>query len=892
MKRLALLLLALAALAGLVGFLAQTGASPDATTRVSVDSAGDQGNDSSHEADISADGRFVIFTSWATNLVAGDTNGSGDIFARDRQTGATERVSVDSSGNQAGGWSQRPRISADGRYVVFQSGASNLVAGDTNGWPDIFVHDRATGATDLVSVDSSGNQANGNSTEPAIGADGRFVVFESKASNLVSGDTNAFWDVFVHDRQTGATERVSVDSAGNEHNPDDDTGYPLEPAISADGRFVAFQSWASNLVTADTNNSWDVFVHDRQTGATERVSVDSSGNQANSHSNGPAISADGRFVTFTSSATNLVTGDTNNRGDVFVHDRQTGATYRVSVSSSGQQSNNGSLYLDISADGRFVTFASNATTLVAGDTNNNYDIFVHDRQTGATERVSVDSSGNQGNDQSTEPRISADGRYVVFHSPATNLVLGDTNGKADVFVHDRQGASPTPTPTSTPTPCPTCPTPTPGPFQPTYTETIDDVAPADLFVLPSDDDCPVGTRCKTLLQVFIPDGQPAYSNWGMPVYIPSTHFSFAYDAIVPDGAIVARNFGYVRVGPIGDCSSGYISSYDQTLFDATTNSATTTGSRNDLGSFVHWPSQLDTLRDEVLSENPGAVLQARWVAPEGVLNILFFRLSDGSHVIIGGNGDPADESLWEKCGPHSAHLLTLGETLDNPDTPQDEGGIPLSACTAAGTETFWVSIDRNDTPPGDFVTLFDTSTCSANTPVGTDVTVPLLGGIGSTAGLEVTFSEVTQSGSTSVTGSTAGDAPPTAFVVRGLSGQSFYYDVNTTSAFSPPLTVCINYDDTGLTASQEENLALMQNHDGEFVDCTTSLDTAGNVICGTAPGLSTWAVMLPGAPVGGIAQLPDASDSSGLNHIALAGLAAALVALSAGAWYARRRWLG
>jgi len=360
---------------------------------------------------------------------------------------------------------------------------------------------------------------------------------------------------------------------------------------------------------------------------------------------------------------------------------------------------------------------------------------------------------------------------------------------------------------------------------------------------------------------------------------------------VPDGAIVSRHFGYVRVGPIGDCSSGDIYSYEQTLVDATTNSATTTGSRSDLSSFVHWPSQLDTLRDEVLSENPGAVLEARRVSPGAESNTLFFRLLDGSYLIIGGNGDPADEPVVEKCGPHSALILTLGETLDNPDTPQDEGGIPLYTTTTAGTLTFWVSIDRNDTPPGDFVTLFDTSTSSPNTPVGTDVTVPLLGGTGSTAGLEVTFSEVTESGSTSVTGSTAGDAPPTGFVVRGLSGQSFYYDVNTTSTFSPPLTVCINYDDTGLTGSQEENLALMQNHDGEFVDCTTSLDTAGNVICGTAPGLSTWAVMLPGAPVGGLAELPDASDSSGRNYIALAGvMAAALLALTAGAWYTRRRW--
>jgi len=463
-------------------------------------------------------------------------------------------------------------------------------------------------------------------------------------------------------------------------------------------------------------------------------------------------------------------------------------------------------------------------------------------------------------------------------------------------------ATPTPTPTRTPGP-----TPTAAPFEPTFVETIDEVAPADPFILPSDDDCPVGAKCKTLFDLFIPDGQPDYTNWALRIYTPFTHFSFAYDAIVPDGAIVARVSGYARYGPIGDCSSGAIESWDYTIVDATTNSATTTGSPTDLSSFDHWPTQLDTLRDQVLSENPGAVLQARWAATaEGTLNVLFFRLSDGTHAMIAGMGDPTAEPLFERCGPDATKVLTLGETLDNPDTPQDEGGIPLGACTDAGTESFWVSIDRNDTPPGDFVTLFDTSTCSSNTPAGTDVTVPLLGGTGSTAGLEVTFSEVTESGSTSVTGSTAGEAPPTGFVVRGLSGESFYYDVNTTSTFSPPLVICINYDDTGLNASQEESLALMQNHDGELVDRTTSIDTVGNVICGTAPGLSTWAVMQPSAAVGGIAELPvlpaasaeevgpptGGSGWSAGNYAALAGgLAAAVLATAAAASYARRRRL-
>jgi Tol biopolymer transport system component len=418
----------------------ETGASPGGTMRVSVDSAGNQGNGDSWNTAISADGRYVAFMSGASNLVPGDTNGQLDVFVHDRGTGATSRVSVDSSGNQANAESGTPfmsaAISADGRYVAFYSGATNLVPGDTNNTSDIFVHDRETGVTERVSVDSAGVQGNSASGQfAAISGDGRFVAFDSDATNLVAGDTNGVGDVFVHDRQTGVTQRVSVDSAGNQGN-----GYSYDAtAISADGRFVGFKSQATNLVPGDTNGAEDIFVHDRQTGVTQRVSVDSAGNQGNGWSEGPAISADGRYVAFYSLATNLVPGDTNGQWDVFVHDRQTGVTQRVSVDSAGNQGNGGSMHTAISADGRYVAFMSSATNLVPGDTNGAEDIFVHDRQTGVTQRVSVDSAGNQGNDVASVVQIgiSADGRYVAFSSNATNLVPDDTNGCQDVFVHDR-----------------------------------------------------------------------------------------------------------------------------------------------------------------------------------------------------------------------------------------------------------------------------------------------------------------------------------------------------------------------------------------------------------------------------------------------------------------------
>jgi len=411
------------------------------TQRVSVDSTGAQGNaeSGSRGLAITPDGRFIAFTSAASNLVPGDTNGFYDVFVRDRWAGTTERVSVDSTGNQGNDNSAYPAISSDGRFVAFASVATNLVAGDTNGAYDVFVRDRQAGTTERISVDSGGNQGNGSSGFDglstfglAISADGRFVEFQSLATNLVTGDTNAVEDIFLRDRQLGTTERISVDSSGTQSNGSSDRG-----SISADGRYVSFESVATNLVPGDTNASMDVFVRDRQLGTTERVSVDSGGVQGNADSAERSLSADGRYVAFTSSASNLVAGDTNGFSDVFVRDRQAGTTELVSVSTGGAQGNADSQHPSISADGHFVAFRSSATNLVIGDTNAATDIFVRDRQAATTERVSVDSSGVQGNGDSAHPSIDSDGRFVAFHSLATNLVSGDTNSVTDVFLHDR-----------------------------------------------------------------------------------------------------------------------------------------------------------------------------------------------------------------------------------------------------------------------------------------------------------------------------------------------------------------------------------------------------------------------------------------------------------------------
>ena len=311
------------------------------TTRVSLDSSGRQANDASWSPAISADGCLVAFSSNAFNLVADDTNGQPDVFLHDCRTGLTTRLSVDSSGKEANGWTYGFALSADGRFAAFESGADNLVPNDTNGHTDIFVHDRQTGSTTRVSVAASGAESNNGSSSPALSADGRFVAFESWASNLVPEDTNGQPDIFVHDRTTGAVALASVDSTGEQANY-----WSYQPAISADGRFVAYQSYASNLVADDSNTAYDIFVHDRLTGATTRVSVDSRGVQANAHSFEPDLSADGRLVVFHTAASNLVPGDTavcedpwgtHNCVDVFVHDRRTGTTTRISVDSLGVQ---------------------------------------------------------------------------------------------------------------------------------------------------------------------------------------------------------------------------------------------------------------------------------------------------------------------------------------------------------------------------------------------------------------------------------------------------------------------------------------------------------------------------------------------------------------------------
>jgi len=403
-----------------------------ATQRVSVDSSGIQGDWYSSAAAISADGRFVVFQSDSTNLVAADSNAATDIFLHDRQFGTTRRMSIAWDGAQAADICGHPSISADGRHVAFNSRAGNLVPGDTNAMFDVFVRDRLAETTEIVSVGVAGVPGNSDSAGSQISADGRFVVFQSSADNLVPGDTNGFEDIFLRDRQLGTTERISVATGGAQG-----TGPSGGFAITPDARYVVFGSNADNLVSGDTNGRTDIFLRDRQAGTTERLSVDSNELQANQASFYPSISPDGRYAAFTSGATNLVPGDVNFFPDVFLRDRVQGTTELVSLNSGEGQGDFGCGPGAISADGRYVAFQSKARNLVPGDTNLKDDIFLRDRLLGTTGRVSVNAGGVQSDEDSFAPVLSADGRWIAFSSVATNLVSGDTNSTSDVFVHDR-----------------------------------------------------------------------------------------------------------------------------------------------------------------------------------------------------------------------------------------------------------------------------------------------------------------------------------------------------------------------------------------------------------------------------------------------------------------------
>lgn len=396
-------------------------AAPGDITRVSVDSSGLQANAITYSGQISANGGFVAFDSDASNLVAADTNGFTDVFLRNLQLGTTVRVSLDALGGQANSGSGTPSVSMDGHFVAFESNASNLVAGDTNNFIDIFVKDTQTGSITRVSVSQFAGQSNGNSSYASISGDGRYVTFISEANNLVINDGNGVGDIFVHDRQTGITFWASVN--GNASSWD--------PSISLDGRFVAFSSGATNLVNGDANGKTDVFVYAVLTGTITRASVSSSGAEGNQASLDSSISGDGRYVSFSSASTNFMTGDTFGLAYAYVHDMQSGGVTSLVSSKDGVPMLGTSDATVISADGRYIAFSFDDK----GDGQAIRWTYIYER---ATNQSHVAASGGS-SDGAANPilaSISSDGRFLAFASSSALIVSGDTNGVRDIFVKE------------------------------------------------------------------------------------------------------------------------------------------------------------------------------------------------------------------------------------------------------------------------------------------------------------------------------------------------------------------------------------------------------------------------------------------------------------------------
>lgn len=409
-----------------------------------------QANAPSHSPAVSADGRYVVFVSLANNLVPGDTNNVADIFLFDREAGMIERVNLNDAGEQANDTSAGPSISSDGRFVAFVSWASNLTPGDQNLCPDslniprscadVYLRDRSTGETILLSQFDgiAGDGHSGNLVMPggvfevmtSISGDGSRVAFTTQASNLVGSERyNA---LMVVDPITKEIWRVDQTHDGSPPN-----GYSYWPNLSADGRFLAFQTDASNLVDDDLNGALDVYVYDLDEGQLLRVTTGREGTGGKGHSRMPSISNDGRYLAFRSGAWDLVEADENNADDIFLYDLDESRTYLITVLPDGIQADGHSTNPVISGDGRYVVFTSLAGNLVDGDHNGTWQIYLYDLVDGNIRRLSQTEGGLVGNQPSHSPVISGDGTYLLFTSAATNLVPNDVNGVEDLFMVER-----------------------------------------------------------------------------------------------------------------------------------------------------------------------------------------------------------------------------------------------------------------------------------------------------------------------------------------------------------------------------------------------------------------------------------------------------------------------
>ncbi len=408
------------------------------TELISKATSGGSADGRSQDPSISSNARYIVFDSTARDLVTDKTTSYSDIFLYDRTTGNLTRINIPETDSEADGHSGNTEISADGNVIAFASSASNLLDSDDEGYKDIFVYDRDDGTLTRVSVASNGDAGNGDSDNPDVSSNGRYIVFDSEASNLVADDNNEQKDIFRYDRQTKGTIRVNYDFLDKEAVDYDS----IDPVISDNGRYVAFETRAV-LNPCDDNNDEDIYLRDITDGLTTLASVTYYGCVANNRSHHPSISGDGRFVAFSSHASNLVMApgeDTNHQQDVYIRDFLNGTTERVSVKGASGEGDERSVGYggNISSDGSYVVFSSEATNLIANDGNENFDVFARDKTTSTTTREGVGHywEPTSGDNPANTTVISADGRYIIFDSQSSNLVSGDSNGDWDIFIRD------------------------------------------------------------------------------------------------------------------------------------------------------------------------------------------------------------------------------------------------------------------------------------------------------------------------------------------------------------------------------------------------------------------------------------------------------------------------
>ena len=410
---------------------------PYITERVNLTPAGAQmtGGSVQYAPVISQDGRYVAFATTSSDMLPGDTNGKTDVYVRDRKLGANVRATLNSTGGEIAASVSGFTMSANGRFVLFSTGNSSVVPGDTNGKPDIFLRDLKNNTTELVSLSSGGGITNGSTSFYDISSDGRYVVFSNDGTNVVPGDTNGVTDIFLRDRKLGTTTLISKTGAGLISN-----GYSNRPSISCDGAYIAFNSEATNLVAGDTNGVQDLFLVNRIGGESiTNITISGNGTVASPNAEGNSdISCNGQKVVLTSKV-NYLLNDTNNALDIYVYDITDDTFERANIDSSGAEtagatsglSANGS----IDFSGRYVVFTNADDTLVTGDTNGSTDVFVRDLIDGTTQIVSMRNATTQTTGGgSVYYSVSQDGREVVFPSGDTGLVAGDTNGTVDIFV--------------------------------------------------------------------------------------------------------------------------------------------------------------------------------------------------------------------------------------------------------------------------------------------------------------------------------------------------------------------------------------------------------------------------------------------------------------------------